>query len=94
MVELIKTWPVYNMLVQSKCELLAHPCQVQVVDMLEGYRVFETDQKNSPTICKNHFYSGTNANSTRYVTDSLTQVGMLGGYVQGCQGPLGTICNE
>ena len=52
--ELIKSWTIYNMHVQSKCELPIHPSKIQIVDMIEGYRVAEPDAKNSPTIKKLH----------------------------------------
>ena len=52
--ELIKSWPIYNMHVQSKCELPVHPSKIQIVDMIEGYRVAEADAKNSPAIRKLH----------------------------------------
>ena len=52
--ELIKSWPIYNMHVQSKCEPLAHPIQVQILDMVEGYRFVEADAKSSIIICKLH----------------------------------------
>ena len=38
--------------VQAKCQLSSHPCQVQVLELLEGYQVLDADQKNSPTIQK------------------------------------------
>ena len=40
--------------VQSKCELPVHPSTIQIVDMIEGYRVAEADAKNSPAIRKLH----------------------------------------
>ena len=37
-VELIKSWPIYNMHVNAKCELPVHPSKIQIVDMIEGYK--------------------------------------------------------
>ena len=45
----MRTWPTY---VQKKCELPVHPSRIQVVDMIEGYRVAEADAMNSPAIRK------------------------------------------
>ena len=50
----MKSWPVYNMHIQSKCELPIHPSQIQIVDAIEGYRVAEADKQNSPAIKKLH----------------------------------------
>ena len=49
---LIHSWPVYNMHVPAKCTLPVHPSAVQIVDMVEGYRVTEADAHNSPAIRK------------------------------------------
>ena len=40
--------------VQSKCELPAHPSQIQIVDMVEGYRVAKAGAKNSLDIRSLH----------------------------------------
>ena len=53
-VALIKSWPIYNMHVDAKCELPVHPSKIQIVDMIEGYRVAEADARNSPAIRKLH----------------------------------------
>ena len=53
-VELMKTWPIYNMHAIEKCELPIHPNKIQIVDMIEGYRVAEADARNSPAIRKLH----------------------------------------
>ena len=51
-VELMKTWPTYNMHCEAKCQIPPHPSQIQIVDMTEGYRVATADLQNSPAIRK------------------------------------------
>ena len=51
-VELMKSWPKYNMHCEAKCQLPPHPSQIQIVDMTEGYRVATADLQNSPAIRK------------------------------------------
>ena len=49
---LIHSWPLYNMHVPAKCTLPAHPSAIQILDMVEGYRVTEADAQISPAIRK------------------------------------------
>ena len=51
-VELMKTWPKYNMHCDAKCQLPPHPSHIQIVDMIEGYRVANADLQNSRAIRK------------------------------------------
>ena len=51
-VELMRSWPKYNMHCEAKCQLPIHPSQVQIVDMTEGYRVSNEDLGNSPALRK------------------------------------------
>ena len=53
-VELMRSWPKYNMHCEAKCQLPQHPSQIQIVDMIEGYRVSNEDLGNSPAIRKLH----------------------------------------
>ena len=49
---LIHSWPLYNMHVPAKCTLPAHPSAIQILDMVEGYRVTEADAQISLAIRK------------------------------------------
>ena len=40
--------------VQVNCELPVHPSRIQIMDMIEGYKVVEADAKNHPAIMKLH----------------------------------------
>ena len=51
-VELMKSWPKYNMHCEAKCQLPQHPSQIQIVDMTEGYKIANEDLQNSPAIRK------------------------------------------
>ena len=49
---LIHSWPFYNMHVPAKCALPVHPSAIQILDMVEGYRVTEANAQISPAIRK------------------------------------------
>ena len=48
--KLMIQWPKYNMHEVTKCHLLEHPCNIQVLDLPPKLKIFEADQGNSPML--------------------------------------------